>query len=737
MKKTVLILTVLFLAVSSFAQSILHIHHGSNVVFEKSISQIDSIKFHGPSSVFNYGNDYRAFPCSEIDSITFSDETLMSGQDIYINWNANTVSIDNPLDTAGVTILTDGAKVDVNVTSDIQDIVYHLSGSTSDGYLYITPNKRFTLSLEGVSITNSEGPAINVLVDKKTNVILANSSQNYLSDGSGSSKKAALQSKSELIFNGSGTLTVDGQKKNGIHSDDYVQINSGHIVVASAVADGIHCDYFLMSGGTLDITSNGDGIDGDEGYVAIDNGTINITTPTADCKSIKCDSTLTINGGNITIVNSGGQSKGLKSKQGIVINGGEINITPSGTTVLEDVDGTNDPSYCTGIASDGTVQINGGHITITLPSCNSGGRGIKGDSTVTISGGTIDITTAGNGTVYTVSGTTKDAYTCSCIRSDYSIDITGGHITCTSTGTGGKGLTCEGEINIGTLNAEDSLLILNVTTSGAHVAITTGGGGGWPGGGGGPGSDGEYANPKGIKADGNLTVNSGIITVNCTQNTEGGECIESKSILTINGGQLTLTSKYDDAINAGTRLNINGGTTYAASENNDAIDSNGQLYITGGFTIASAKKSPEEAFDADNNTFSITGGTIIGTGPSGGMFTSPTASACTQHSMKYTGSGNNAVQIIRDSDGAAILTFHIPTFSGDGGPGGWPGGGGSSSAVLTFSSPDLIQGSYTLKYGGTITGGTDFHNYYTGATYTGGNTKTFNVGSSFSITTVN
>lgn len=105
--------------------------------------------------------------------------------------------------------------------------------------------------------------------------------------------------------------------------------------------------------------------------------------------------------------------------------------------------------------------------------------------------------------------------------------------------------------------------------------------------------------------------------------------------------------------------------------------------------------------------------------------------------MKYTGSGNNAVQIIRDSDGAAILTFHIPTFSGDGGPGGWPGGGGSSSAVLTFSSPDLIQGSYTLKYGGTITGGTDFHNYYTGATYTGGNTKTFNVGSSFSITTVN
>ena len=130
-------------------------------------------------------------------------------------------------------------------------------------------------------------------------------------------------------------MTVNGNVKNGIHSDDYVQINSGNIVVASAVADGIHCDYFIMNGGSLSITSNGDGIDGDNGYIEINDGDISINTPAADCKSIKCDSTLTINGGNITIVNSGDQSKGLKSKQGIVINGGEINITPSGTTASD------------------------------------------------------------------------------------------------------------------------------------------------------------------------------------------------------------------------------------------------------------------------------------------------------------------------------------------------------------------------------------------------------------------
>ena len=92
------------------------------------------------------------------------------------------------------------------------------------------------------------------------------------------------------------------------------------------------------------------------------------------------------------------------------------------------------------------------------------------------------------------------------------------------------------------------------------------------------------------------------------------------------------------------------------------------------------------------------------------------------------------MQIIRNSDNQVVLTFHIPTLSSSGG--GWPGGG-SSSAVMTFSSPEFTAGSYTLKYGGTISGGTNFHNYYTGATYTGGSTKTFTVGTAYSITSVN
>ena len=728
MKKIILLLYICMtiMGVLNAQEYYMHTHRNGNVTFEKRISQLDSVNFLNNSVLFNYSNDYLSFPFSQIDSVTFSQEPLMAENDIYIQYNGNTVTVINPFANAGVSITTNAAGVTVVSTAGISDITYHVSGTTSDGFLNITSDKRFTLSLEGASITSTTDAAINSLIDKKMTVILANYSDNYLKDCANGTQKAALYSKGQVIFNGSGTLTVEGMTKHAISSGDYIEIYGGNIVVTSAVSDGLHGDYIRMNGGSVTVSgTTSDGLDGDTGFIEINGGTINVTVATADTKAIKCDSVLTINNGNITITASGAQTKGLKSDQSIVINGGSINITASGGTVLETVDNQIDPAYCSAIATDGVVNINGGEIIITLPTSNNGGKGISADGNIYIAGGDLQITTSGNGAAYTVSGSTKDSYSCSCIKSDANIHITGGNISCSSSGSGGKGIRADSTLVIGEVDANDSLLTLNVSTSGARFTVSGGGGGGWPPGGGG----GDYCNPKAIRSDGNLTINSGMITVNCTQNGEGGEGLESKSILTINGGQLNITSTGDDAINAANRLNINGGVTYAASTNNDAIDCNGPMYISGGFTIAAASKSPEESFDCDNYTFGITGGTILGTAPSG-MYSAPTASACTQHVLKYTHTSNNAIQLIRNSDEEVILTFKIPALSGGGGGPG--GGGGSSSAIFTFSSPDFTEGTYTLKYGGTISGGTNFHNYYTGATYTGGSTKTFTVGSSFS-----
>ncbi|MBO7492270.1 MAG: carbohydrate-binding domain-containing protein [Bacteroidales bacterium] len=728
MKRFGLVLALMaFLMMPAFAQEILHIHHNGQVTYEAPVSDIDSVTFLGNNALFSTDDGLQTFSFTDIDSITFSSDTSLMGGDVYINYYGSSVTVINPLDSMGVTVTTSNGNVTVHSAGNISDINYHVAGNTTSGYLYITSDKRYNLLLEGVSITNPSGPAIYSVVDQKVHVFL--SGNNVLTDGDTSSYKAAFQSKGQLIFGGTGSLTVNGLAKNGIHSDDHIKINNGTITVASAVNDGLHCDYFVMEDGSLTVSASGDGIDGDEGFVLVNGGTINVTSTAADTKGIKCDSTLTINGGNVTIVCSGNQSKGLKSAQDVVIGGGVLNITASGSTVLESTTAGNDPSYCSAIVAAQDVVIHDGEITLTLPASNHGGKGISADGNVTISGGTLNITTAGAGAAYTVSGSTKDSYSCCCIKSDGAMTITGGNITCSSSGSGGKGIRSDGDIVIGVLGEADSNLVLNVSTSGERFTVTSGGGG-WPGSGGG----GDYCNPKGIRGGGAVTINSGVITVNCTQNNEGGEGIESKSILTINGGTLNIFANGDDAINASSRLNIAGGTTYAASSNNDAIDCNGPMYVSGGFTIAAASKSPEEAFDCDSYTFSITGGTIIGTAPSG-MFSNPTASACTQHSLKYTHAGNNYVQLIRNSDNVEILTFYVPAISGGGG--GWPGGGGSSSAILTFSSPEFIAGSYTLKYGGSVSGGNNFHNYYTGATYTGGSTKTFTVNSSFSATSVN
>ena len=705
----------------------LHTHRNGNVTFEKKISQIDSIHFLNNSAVFNYSNDYLAFPFAEMDSVTFSTSPLMAEHDIYIVYNGSTVTITNPLANAGVTITTSGAGVTVVTTAGLSNITYHLSGTTSDGFLNITSDKKFNLSFEGVSITSTTGAAINSAIDKNMTVILANGSTNYLKDCANGSQKAAFYSKGQMFFNGSGTLTVEGQTKHAISSGDYIEIYSGNIIVTSAVSDGLHGDYIRMNGGSVTVSgTSGDGLDGDAGFIEINDGILNVTVATADTKAVKCDSILTINGGTVILNATGAQSKGLKSDQNITINGGNITITASGATVLETVDNQTDPSYCSAITTDGTVNINGGDITITLPASNNGGKGISADGNITITGGTMHITTAGSGAAYTVSGSTKDSYSSSCIKTDANLSITGGNITCSSSGAGGKGIRVDSTLIIGAVDAADSLLTLNVTTSGARITVTSGGG--WPGPG---GNSGDYCNPKAIRSDGNLTINSGLITVNCTQSGEGGEGIESKAILNINGGQLNITSTGDDAINAANRLNINGGTTYAASTNNDGIDCNGPMYITGGFTIAAASHSPEESFDCDNYTFGITGGTIVGTAPSG-MWSAPTTSACTQHVLKYTHTANNKIQLIRNSDNEVLLTFHVPSITGGGGP-----GGGSSSAIMTFSSPEFVEGTYTLKYGGTISGGTNFHNYYTGATYTGGNTKTVTVNTSPITVTAN
>lgn len=685
MKRLVLVISLIITGLSIKAQDgeyhvRIHGQENKGIVLDAPVSSIDSmyVNDNGKLKVRTTNNLY-SFDFTEVDSLTFPFIPTGSGDIVYVNYNGTSAEVINPYPVTQVIVTVSEAKVSITSLSS-SNITYCLSGTANPGRFAIESTTTPTIQLNGVNLTNPTGKAMDLTCDAGVILEIVDGTDNSLSDGSDSDKKAALMSNSDLLVQGSGTLNVTSYVKHPIKVKGICTVNSGNFMITSDVDD---------------------------------------------VNGLSADSTLVINGGSFNITMNGDISKCIKCDDNMTINGGEFTLVAAGSTVLEVVNNQNVPSYCTAIKCDNDIIINGGTFNITLPTSNHGGKSISADGNITITSGDFDILTQGAGAAYTVYGDTKDSYTSSCLKCDGNMEILGGNFLLRSTGAGGKGINSGGTMKIGQENANNDDLILNVTTSGERITVEAGSGGGWW-----PGGEGEYANPKAIKADSNLTINSGNITVNCTQTqNEGGECIESKAILTINGGNIEAYSKKDDAVNASSQLILNGGTYYVHSDANDGTDCNGTMQINGGFFISNGSRSPEEGFDCDNNQFKITGGTAIGTG---GGTSSPTTSVCTQPSMKINTQPGYAIQILK-SDGTVVCTYQCPTFTSGGG--GGPGGG--NSMVMLFTDPQLQTGqSYTIKYNGTISGGTNINGYYTGnVTYSGGQSTTATLNSMY--TTVN
>ena len=791
MRKTFFVMAFLLGCKGLNAQNYhINLHNNGTVVYDNDVNTIEDIRFQGsqPANMLINGESGTvSFPLTDFDSITFVREELPPpGDTVYIIYNGTSVNVVNPFSSNGVTITNSNANVTVNST--MANVPYVVSGSSSNGSLTFNSSNSFFMALNNLSLTSGNTAAINIASPVTVTLNLRGSST--IADNANSPINGALYAAGDLSINGTGLLKVTGNSKHGISVEGNMTVYSGALRILETDSDGIHgssnltwnggmldivsagsdgldfsgtinisngdltinttaegqrsikvTNAFTMTGGTLNLNITGNdckGIKGDAdinisggtldvqvsgtGSHAISSDTdvviggtadITVVSSSQDGKCIKSDGTVHLNGGTLNLTHSGDISKGITATGDVTIAGGDITITASGNTVMEVVNNQNVPAYCTAIKSDANINISGGTFHITLPTSNHGGKSISADGNMTISGGDFNITTQGNGAAYTISGNNKDAYTSSCLKCDGNMEILAGNFTLSSSGTGGKGIKVGGTLFIGQQGANNDDLNLNVTTSGERITITQGGGGPWGGG--------EYANPKGIKAQGNLTINSGNITVNCTQTqNEGGECIESKAILTINGGNIEAYSVKDDAVNAAQNLTINGGIYYAHSGNNDGTDSNGTMFINGGFNISNGSRQPEEGFDCDWNQFKITGSTSIGTG---GGTSDPTQNVCTQPSLKINTQQGYAIQVLK-SDGTVICTYQCPTYTGGGG-----GPGGGNGMVMLFTDPQLQTGnSYTVKYGGTISGGEEWHGYYTGnVTYTGGNQTTVNV----------
>lgn len=636
-----------------------------------------------PTSTDNTEDSNSSFSTNTTDS-TFTNA-------VTIVYSTSGAVVTNPYSSQGVTVSV--SDNDVSVTSTTSTAInYVLSGSSSDGVLSINSSNPFGIVLNGVSLINSDGPAIFISSSSDASIKTVGTTNNRLIDNSSyastfSAAKGTIHSAGNITLTGSGNLTIKGYARHGIASSAQVSVSGGNTTIASAAKDGVHAVNFTQTGGTLTITPTGDGIEAEDGSLNISGGTLNVTSSVADTKGLKADNSINITGGEIVLTASGDQTKAIKADN-VTISDGTLTINTTGDVVLESSGSGYDPSYCTAIKTDNAFLMSGG--TLTVNSSGKGGKGVSTDGNFTITGGTISITTTGNGSTYTDSDGATDSYNATGISVDGNAYLYGGTITVSSSGSAGKGISVDGELIAGESTSATGPSI-TVTTSGDRFYVS------------GSGSNIDYANPKAIKSDGNLTVNSGTIKITTTSTQEGGEGLESKATMTINGGTIEAITANDDALNASTAIVINGGYIYAYGAQNDGIDSNGTLSINGGVVIASGAAQPEAGFDCDNSTFAINGGVVIGTG---GDSSTPTSSASSQYSVLYNGSGTaNNIFRVETSSGTEVLTYKLPRTH--------------SSMKVLFSTPALASGSsYNIYIGGSISGGTNFNGYYTGATYT-------------------
>lgn len=379
--------------------------------------------------------------------------------------------------------------------------------------------------------------------------------------------------------------------------------------------------------------------------------------------------------GSVVFSGSGLLQLDGKKKHGISVKS-SLTLRPGVTIAVNDV-----ADNC--IKAEG-ISVLGGYIWAKTSA--EAGKCLSSDADVEIKGGQLKLYTSG-GSIYEEDE--NDTSSPAGVKADGNMLISGGEILCVSTGEGGKGLNLDG-----TLTLEEGLV--NVVTSGGKYVYNA--------------ALDLDSSPKGVKADGEITINGGLLNIQVTGKSDGSEGLESKSKITVNGGEVFVYA-YDDAINVGgdnpVGMEINGGKIFAFADNNDGIDSNGKLCVNGGLVIASGSAVPEEGLDCDHSqNFIVKGGTLIGTG--GAAISTSTSS--TQRSVIYNGvnAKTGEMFVVTDSEGTPILKYEMPRTM--------------NSMAVFFSSPDIKSGgTYTVYSGGTLSGNTfNWNGWFEDGNYTDG-----------------
>ena len=138
---------------------------------------------------------------------------------------------------------SDAVSITENTVTIKDEGTYILSGSLSNGMVIVEAEDtdKIQLVLNGVSISNTQSAALYIRSADKVFVTTASGTENILENNGTytaideNNIDAAVFSKSDLTFNGEGTLTITAQEGHGIVSKDDLVLTSGTYVITSEV----------------------------------------------------------------------------------------------------------------------------------------------------------------------------------------------------------------------------------------------------------------------------------------------------------------------------------------------------------------------------------------------------------------------------------------------------------------------------------------------------------------------
>ena len=269
----------------------------------------------------------------------------------------------------------DGTDVSITAAG-----TYVFSGDCDNGSITVKKGVTgVTIVLNGLTLTNDDSAAITLNKTAEASLIAAAGTTNTVADTEGSSdENAAVKVKSgaALAIGGTGTLTVDGNAKNGIKgaADAVITVDEVALTI-EAENDGLSCDDELtIAGGTLHITAGGDAV-----KASPDTG----DTENPDTTSL---GNVTISGGTLTL---NATEDGIQADGDLTISGGTFDVTANGghTTTL-----TDDSASCKGFKAGGALTVTGGTLTV-----DSADDALHAGTDVAISGGTLTLATGDDG----------------------------------------------------------------------------------------------------------------------------------------------------------------------------------------------------------------------------------------------------------------------------------------------------------------------------------------------------